>query len=76
MLPVTAVGEHSLSRVAGGLRPGDRLDRLLEILLGTADVAQGHVKRVMAHDLSQAVQRDDARRLRCCETAGTSACSS
>lgn len=43
--------------------PGDHLDGLLEILLSAADIAQGRVKRVMAHNLSQAMQRDDTGQL-------------
>ena len=39
-----------------GLAPRDRLDRLLEVLLGAAHITQGCVQRVMTHELSQTMQ--------------------
>ena len=45
------------------LRPRDRLDSLLKILLGAADIAQRGVERIVAHDLCEAMEWDDARHL-------------
>ena len=43
--------------VRGASCPRDGLDRLLQILLSPADIAERRVQRIVAHELGQAMER-------------------